>query len=92
LEVAPTVTVIYRIYFASPAAMSVARRNLEAQGFFVEDAPPEESATSGQALDAALETAAGESDASSRLDAALLTIEHDPVIEYQVQRLEPFTD
>jgi hypothetical protein len=88
--VANTVTVVYRIHLASSAAISAARSNLEAQGFSVEDAPRSEAPT-GHALDAVIQ-AAGESEARSLLDAALLTVDHDPMIEYQLQRLESFTE
>lgn len=85
------VTAVYRIHLASSAAMSAARSNLEAHGFSVEDAPRSEAPT-GHALDAVIQAAAGEEEASSLLDAALLTVDHDPVIEYQLQRLESFTE
>lgn len=82
-------TTVYRVHFVSADAASRARRALEAQGFAVQWLAPDE-ARSAYALDATI--AGSEADASSRLDAALLTIDHDPVIEYHVAGIDSFTE
>jgi hypothetical protein len=71
----------YRIQFHREAALDAARCALEAEGFAVtgtSDAP--------QTLDAHF--AGLDADADAKLQAALEGIDHDPVIEWYVERME----
>jgi hypothetical protein len=75
----------YRVHFRSEHALRSARARLQEDGFAVTDVTGE----AVLALDARLGTQ--EKDAAVRLQTALAQVDHDPLIEYQDERLEFFS-